>query len=59
MDDQWMESYLYVMTALAAQQPRHDHLLSKDPLRLVWRCRAEGCGFTKPAHEFDGIRVSA
>ncbi|MFD6490659.1 hypothetical protein [Streptomyces sp. NPDC060188] len=57
MGDHWMDSYLFMMTAVAAtQRPSHSHLLVKDPLRLGWRCRAQECRFFKPAHEFDGIR---
>lgn len=57
MNGHRMDSYLYMMSAFAARQSRHDHLLMKDPRQLAWRCQAEDCGFTKPAHEFDGIRV--
>jgi hypothetical protein len=35
----------------------HQHLLAKDPTRLGWKCTAAGCGFFKPAEEFDGIAV--
>ncbi|WP_329376062.1 hypothetical protein [Streptomyces sp. NBC_01483] len=35
----------------------HLHVLAKDPLRLGWRCGFEGCGFFKPAGEFDGIAI--
>jgi len=35
----------------------HQHLLAKDPTRLGWMCRVEGCGFVKPAEEFDGIAL--
>lgn len=35
----------------------HQHLLVKDPMRLGWKCGVAGCGFFKPAEEFDAIRV--
>lgn len=47
------------VTAMSSQELAHDHLLMKDPRRLGWRCQAEGCGFFKPAHEFDAMQVSA
>lgn len=36
---------------------QHQHILVKDPERLGWKCEVEGCGFFKPAEEFDGIAV--
>lgn len=36
----------------------HQHLLVKDPMRLGWKCEVAGCGFFKPAEEFDGIAVT-
>jgi len=35
----------------------HGHVLAKDPMRLGWRCRLLGCGFFKPAGEFDDVTV--
>ena len=42
---------------LGTEQLKHAHVLVKDPARLGWRCRLLGCGFFKPAEEFDGIRI--
>ncbi|MFM9616846.1 hypothetical protein ACKI14_02650 [Streptomyces turgidiscabies] len=57
MVDHRMDGWLYMMSAVTAMTPLHDHLLMKDPLRLGWCCRLAGCGFFKPADEFDGITV--
>lgn len=57
MIDHRMDSWLYMMSAVATLQPKHDHLLVKDQLRLGWRCQAQGCRFFKPAEEFEGLRV--
>ncbi|MCZ4510415.1 hypothetical protein O3Q52_19925 [Streptomyces sp. ActVer] len=52
-----MDSWLYMASAVASLQPKHDHLLAQDPLPLGWRCQVQGCGFFKPAGEFDGLRL--
>lgn len=57
MVDHRMDSWLYIVEAVAAMKPAHDHLLMKDPRRLGWGCRVVGCGFFKSAREFDGIAL--
>ena len=59
MIDHRMDSWLYMMSAVAALQPKHDHLVVRDPLRLGWRCQAERCQFFKSAEEFDRVRVTS
>lgn len=57
MADRMTDSWLYMMEALAERQHDHDRLLLKDPYRLGWSCQLTGCGFFKPAEEFDGLAV--
>lgn len=59
MVDHMRDSWLYMMEAPAGRRHDHDHLLMKDSRRLGWRCQVEGCGFFKPAQEFDGMRAAA
>jgi len=62
MVDHARDSWIYMMsavTAMSSQELTHDHLLMKDPRRLGWRCQVERCGFFKPAHEFDAMRIAA
>lgn len=56
MIDHRMESWRF-MGAAVSRQPRHNHLLSKDPRRFGWSCQVEGCGFFKPAVEFEAVEL--
>lgn len=56
--DHMTDSWLYLVTALAAMEPPHDHLLRIDPRRLGWRCQVEGCDFFKAACEFNGMQAA-
>jgi hypothetical protein len=53
-----LDSMVYAFGPLLGEwAERHQHLLVKDPRRLGWKCEVPGCGFFKPAEEFDGIRL--
>ncbi|MFG2970800.1 hypothetical protein ACGFZS_46780 [Streptomyces sp. NPDC048288] len=48
----------YAYGPLLGREPlEHEHILAKDPMWLGWRCQLLGCGFFKPAAEFDGVAV--
>ncbi|MET4670820.1 hypothetical protein [Streptomyces sp. PvR018] len=52
-----MDSALYAMAQATPRVADHHHVLVKHPTRFGWSCRLEGCGFFKPAEEFDGLRL--
>jgi hypothetical protein len=53
-----VDSMVYAFGPLLGEwAEQHQHLLVKDPMRLGWKCEVAGCGFFKPAGEFDGMRV--
>jgi len=58
MVDHYTDNLQYMSDGLAARQTEHDHLLTKDPRRLGWRCKVLGCRFFKPAAEFDGLGLA-
>ena len=50
------DSMRYAFGPLMGREPLdHEHVLVKDPTRLGWQCRLLGCGFFKPAEEFDDV----
>lgn len=54
-----LDSMRYAYGTLVGEEPlEHAHVLAKDPQRLGWKCEVAGCGFFKPAGEFDGIRLA-
>lgn len=57
-DDPKDRALVYAFGPLVGEwAERHQHLLAKDPTRLGWKCEVSGCGFFKPAEEFDGLAV--